>query len=347
MISWGLISSATMLIHSAMEFYAMRFLLGVAEAGFYPCLIYYFATWFPASHRARAISRFYVAAPLASIVMGGMAGWLLGLEGHAGLHGWQWLFLIQGLPSVVMGLVVLRLLPDAPAAAPWLAAEEKDWLATELAREAAVIGAPTSPGFRATIGNARVLLLCATSFFASGVMTTFTLSAPAVLIALTGRDATHVGYLISLGGAIGAAAMLAAGAYADRHGDRFLNAFWVIVVLGAGLLAIAAVPSPALVIVAYLSIAATCFTVNLLLPTGWADVLHVRELAVGAAAVNSIANLGGFVMPYAWGALRDATGSFTVGLIALAACSLIAAGLALRVRSDLLRRRSQAVPVEP
>jgi ACS family tartrate transporter-like MFS transporter len=256
------------------------------------------------------------------------------------LRGWQWLFLVQGLPSVVMGLVVLRFLPDTPASVPWLTADEKGWIAGTLTQEAASIGEPARHDLVAVLGNRRVLLLCATSFFASGVMTTFTLSAPLVLIALTGHDATHVGYLVSVGGVLGAATMLLAGAYADRRGDRFLFAFWLILVLAAALLAIAIAPSPLLVMAAYLGIAATCFTVNLLLPTGWADVLHVRELAVGAAAVNSVANLGGFVMPFAWGAARDATGSFTAGLVALALFSLIAATLALRVRAGLRRRQS-------
>src|SRR6478736_7023476 len=211
MISWGLLLSATMIIQTPMHFYAMRFLLGVAEAGFYPCLIYYFAIWFPASHRARAISRFYVAAPLASVVMGGISGALLGLDGLSGLHGWQWLFLVQGLPSVVMGLVVLRFLPDTPATVSWLTHDEAAWIDGTLTREAERIGAPARHDLLAILANRRVLLLCATSFFASGVMTTFTLSAPLVLIALTGLDAAHAGYLISFGGVIGAAAMLVAG----------------------------------------------------------------------------------------------------------------------------------------
>jgi MFS transporter, ACS family, tartrate transporter len=126
MITWGLLSAAMMFVQTPVQFYVLRFLLGVAEAGFYPGVIFYFAGWFPPCHRGRAVSRFYIAAPLASVAMGGMSGWLLGLDGNAGLHGWQWLFLVQGLPTVLVGLAVLRFLPDAPETAAWLTQSEKD-----------------------------------------------------------------------------------------------------------------------------------------------------------------------------------------------------------------------------
>ena len=140
MVSWGLLSAAMMFVQTPMQFYVLRFMLGVAEAGFYPGVIFYFAGWFPPCHRSRAVSRFFVAVPLASVVMGGMSGWLLDLDGNAGLHGWQWLFLVQGLPTVLFGLVVLRYLPDAPATAAWLTPWEKDWIHSALAREQARIG---------------------------------------------------------------------------------------------------------------------------------------------------------------------------------------------------------------
>ena len=126
MITWGLLSAAMMFVQTAEQFYILRFLLGVAEAGFYPGVIYYFSGWFPPCHRSRTVSRFYIAGPLGSVLMGAMSGWLLSLDGTAGLHGWQWLFLVQGLPTVLVGLAELRYLPDSPATAPWLSAPEKD-----------------------------------------------------------------------------------------------------------------------------------------------------------------------------------------------------------------------------
>src|SRR3954462_12417388 len=119
MITWGLLAAGMMFVHRPLHFYVMRFLLGVAEAGFFPSVIYYFAGWFPMACRGRAVSRIYVASSLASVVMGAVSGRLLGLDGLAGLRGWQWLFLVQGLPGVSLGLILLRFLPDAPATAPW------------------------------------------------------------------------------------------------------------------------------------------------------------------------------------------------------------------------------------
>lgn len=134
MVTWGLLAAGMMFVQTAEQFYILRSVLGVAEAGFYPGVIYYFSGWFPPCHRSRAVSRFYIAGPLASMVMGAMSGWLLGLDGTAGMHGWQWLFLVQGLPTVLVGLLVLRFLPDAPATVLWLSQPEKEWIHNELAQ---------------------------------------------------------------------------------------------------------------------------------------------------------------------------------------------------------------------
>lgn len=334
MITWGLLSAGMMFVRTPTQFYIMRFLLGVAEAGFYPGVIYYFSGWFPQCHRGRAVSRFYIASPLASVVMGGMSGWLLDLGGLAGLRGWQWLFLVQGLPGVFAGLLVLRFLPDAPAAVPWLTGPETAWIQTELAREAARIGEPAGHNVIAAFRNPRVLLLGGIGFLLIGAITTFILSAPMVLAGATGLDANQVGYLVSLGGLVGAMALLFAGWYSDRHGDRLLNAFVCTIVLAGAFLTIGLSPGPVIVVIAYLAFAATCFTVAMLTSSAWADVLHVRELAVGAAAINTIAQIGAFVSPYAWGAAKDATGSFRTGLIVLSVMMLVLAGLTLLLRGQ-------------
>jgi ACS family tartrate transporter-like MFS transporter len=340
MITWGLLSAGMMFVYTPMQFYVMRFLLGVAEAGFYPGVIYYFASWFPVCHRGRAVSRFYVAAPLSSLVMGGISASLLGLDGLGDLRGWQWLFLVQGLPSVLVGLIVLRFLPDRPAAVSWLTVDEKAWIEDALAREAAQIGAPPSHNVLAAMLNRNVLLLGAFGALLIGVTTTILLSAPLMLIAMAGLDTRHVGYLVVIGGVIGALVMLLMGGYADRRGDRFLNAFWLTVAMAAALLLLTIAPSPMIVMAAYLLFAATCFAIAMLTSSGWAEVLHVRELAVGAAAINTFSQLGAFVMPFAWGAARDGTGSFTLGLAALTGFSIAAAALILHVRTGLRARRA-------
>src|SRR5271157_4267486 len=128
MFTWGLLAASMMFVRTPLEFNVLRFLLGMAEAGFFPGVIYYLTLWFPARMRARAVSRFYIALPLSSVVMGSLAGWLLGLGGKLGLSGWQWLFLLEGLPPVLFSLVILKMLPDGPADAAWLTKEEKTWL---------------------------------------------------------------------------------------------------------------------------------------------------------------------------------------------------------------------------
>jgi ACS family tartrate transporter-like MFS transporter len=339
MITWGLLSAGMMFVQTPMQFYILRFLLGVAEAGFYPGVIYYFSGWFPVCHRGRAVSRFYVASPLASIVMGAVSGWLLALDGLGSLHGWQWLFLVQGLPAALAGLIVLRYLPDAPATVPWLTQPEKDWIHASLAAEQARIGEPPRHDVLAAFRNPRTLLLGAIGFLNIAVIITFILSAPMVLAESTGLGVKQVGYLVSLGGIVGAACMLYAGNHADRHGDRFLNAFWLSILMAAALLVIGLSGAPIVVMVAYVAFAAACFTTPMLLSSGWAEVLHVRELAVGAAAINTMAQIGAFVSPYGWGALRDATGSFQTGLMALVAMSLALAALTLLLRHQVRGRR--------
>jgi ACS family tartrate transporter-like MFS transporter len=339
MLTWGLLSAGMMFVQSPLQFYILRFMLGVAEAGFYPGVIYYFSVWFPRCHRGRAVSRFYVASPLASVVMGGVSGWLLALDGFGHLQGWQWLFLVQGLPSVLVGLLVLRLLPDSPTTVSWLTPPERDWIQRELAREQQLIGEPAGHDVLAAFRNPRVLLLGAIGFLLIGAITTFILSAPMVLADVTLLDARHVGYLVSFGGIIGAVAMLCAGDYADRRGDRFLNAFWCTVVLAGAFLVVGLAPTPTVAVIAYLAFAATCFTIPMLTSSGWAEVLHVRELAVGAAAINTLSQIGAFVTPYAWGAAKDATGSFHTGLYALVVMTLVLAGLVLTLRRQVRGRR--------
>ena len=345
MITWGLLSAGMMLVQTPLQFYVVRFLLGVAEAGFYPGVIFYFASWFPPCHRGRAVSRFFIAAPLASVAMGAMSGWLLGLDGNAGLQGWQWLFLVQGLPTVLVGLAVLRFLPETPAKVAWLTQPEKDWIHSELAREQARIDEPAKHNVIAAFRNPRVLLLGLFGSLLIGVVTTVVLNAPLVLASTAGLGTAQVGYLVSLGGLLGTAAILFGGNYADRHGDRWGNAFWCTIVMGGAVLVMGLAPSPMLVISAYLAFAAVCFTIPMLTSSGWAEALHVRELAIGGAAINTMSQIGAFVAPFGWGLARDATGSFAAPLIALSFVALLAAALLLLLRHQLRARKLRAVTV--
>ena len=342
MITWGLLSAAMMFVQTPLQFYVLRFMLGVAEAGFYPGVIFYFAGWFPSCHRGRAVSRFYVAVPIASVVMGGMSGWLLALDGNAGLHGWQWLFLVQGLPTVLFGLVVLRYLPDTPATVAWLTQPEKDWIHSELAREQARIGGPAGHSILAAFRNPRVLLLGLFGFLLIGVITAINLNAPLILQDATTLDAKSIGYVVAIGGLLGAAAILYGGNHADRHGDRWGNAFWCCLVLAGAVLVIGLAPSSMFVIAGYLIFSTVCFTIPMLTSSGWAEVLHVRELAVGAAAINTICQIGAFIAPYGWGIAKDATGDFRLALTAFSIIALLMSTLLLLLRQQV---RTRALPM--
>lgn len=322
MITWGLLSAGMMFVTTPWQFYTVRFLLGVAEAGFYPGVIYYFSHWFPPCHRGRAVSRFYIASPLSSVLLGAVSGWLLALDGTAGLRGWQWLFLVQGLPTVLVGLLIWRFLPDRPAHVGWLNDAEKAWIADELAREQRRIGPPRHDGVLAAMRNPRVLQLGAFGMLFIGAITTLILNTPLVLTAATGWTTGEVGWVVSLGGLIGAGVIIWAGNFADRRDSRFPDAFVHCVLLTLAFLVLALSPSTAVTIAAYLVFATVCFSIPMLTSSGWTEVLSVRELAVGAAAINTLSQIGAFVTPFAWGALKDATGDYRAGLVLLLALSV-------------------------
>lgn len=339
MITWGLLAAGMMFVRTPMQFYVMRFLLGAAEAGFFPSVIYYFSGWFPMAWRGRAVSRIYIASSLASVVMGSISAGLLGLDDRGGLQGWQWLFLVQGLPAVLLGLILLWILPRTPLAAHWLTVPEKTWIQRELARDAALIGAPVGHNVWATVSNPMILLLgtlgILLNFFGNGLV----LFAPAVLSARTGLDTQAIGYLVAGGGMLGVIGVLFVGWNSDRHGDRLRDACVCAIVCMIGLILIGVAPTPILVMIGYLLFAATWFSDGVLIASSWADVLHPQQLAVGAAAINTLWQIGAFISPYAFGLARDATGGFALGLIGLALVAAAQALLLLYVRARVASDR--------
>jgi ACS family tartrate transporter-like MFS transporter len=181
MITWGVLAAAMMFIHTPMHFYILRFLIGLAEAGFFPGAVYYLTHWFPSSQRGRAISRFYLFNPLAMAVMGVLSVGLLALDGLGGLRGWQWLFLVEGLPALLIGIAIYFFLPDSPQQAGWLSEAEGDWLTGELARDAARVGDIPHQHVLASLRNPLVLWLAAINLLQLGAFLVFSLSAPMVL----------------------------------------------------------------------------------------------------------------------------------------------------------------------
>ncbi len=339
MFTWGLLATAMMLVHTPLQFYVLRLLLGIAEAGFFPGVVYYLMLWFPARMRARAISRFYISLPLSSAVMGSLAGWLLGLDGRLGLAGWQWLFLVEGVPSVLFSLVILRMLPDCPAQAKWLTAEETAWLQRQLDADGAQAHLGHQAGVLKALLSPQVWMIGIFFFCALTCSYGYGFSAPAILQAATGWNVSQVGYLVAALGVAGAVAMLWNGAHSDRSGERRLHCIVPCVVMAAGYLAASLATEWWLVVA---SLGASFIAFNALLgpavsvPT---EFMAGRAAAAGIAAMNTITMFSGFVGPYWMGVVKDATGSYQLGVRGLLIPALAAAGVMHLLTRSLARRK--------
>jgi ACS family tartrate transporter-like MFS transporter len=326
MFTWGLLAAAMMFVRTPLQFYVLRLLLGMAEAGFFPGVIYYLMLWFPARMRARAVARFYIALPLSSVVMGSLAGWLLGLNGKLGLTGWQWLFLVEGLPAVLFSVVILKVLPDGPDKAAWLTSEEKGWLRDELEADGKEAHLGHDAGALQALLSPKVWMIGMFFFCALTCSYAYNFYAPSIYQHVTGWSVTNVGFLVACTGLAGAAGMLLNGSHSDRTGERSLHCIVPCLVIGAGYV-IASYSRLPWVVVASL---ASCFIAHsalqgpaLSIPT---QFLAGRAAAAGIAAMNTITMFSGFVGPYWMGLMRDHTGSDQAGLRGLLVPSLAAAG---------------------
>jgi ACS family tartrate transporter-like MFS transporter len=340
MLTWGILASAMMFVRTPMEFYVMRFLLGLAEAGFFPGVIYYLTLWFPLAHRGRAISRFYVAWPISSLIMGAVAGTLLGLNGTLGLAGWQWLFLIEGLPAIALSAVFLFALPDSPEKAPWLSATETTWLAARLAADQP---APADHSLWRVLRQGPMLALGLANLLILGSFYAFNLSAPVYLAGATGLSAAKVGYVIAASGLLGAIAMLSAGWVSDRTGERYWHMAIPLALMAVAFAVMSQTHAPPVVVGAFWAVAMCNAAVGAIFWTAPAPFLTPRSAALGLAAINCVGQSGSFFLPWAWGVARDQTGSFQAGLTALPIGFLIAAGLVLYLKGRARRVAVTAV----
>jgi ACS family tartrate transporter-like MFS transporter len=302
--------------------------------------VFYLMHWFPTEHRGRAITRFYVALPLSSVVMGAVAGSLLKLHGQLGLAGWQWLFLVEGIPAVLLSAVILVGLPDSPAAAAWLSDAERNWIHERLSADRAALGVADHRLARALL-DSRVLLLGICNLFILGSTYAFILSAPAVLQGSTQWSATEVGFVVSVTGVLGAVAMVLNGWHSDRRRERHLHTVIPLVLIAGAFLAMGVSIAPSIVVPAYVVL---FMSQNAVQATFWlipSDILHGRSAAVGVAAIGSIGMVGSFIGPYAWGIARDFTGSYQAGLLWLVLPQLAAAAIVLLVRHNARQSLSE------
>jgi MFS family permease len=318
-------------VTGAASFYAMRFLLGIAEAGFFPGVILYLTYWFSAEERARWIGMFMTAIPLSSVIGGPVSGWILDqMNGAYGLAGWQWLFLIEGLPSIAIGFACLAYLDDGPAQASWLDADECAALLGRLAAERQQREAVHTFTLREALTNRRVLALSLVYFgivsgnYGLGVWLpsiVADVARSAGLDAATGiRINTLTGVLVAVPYAFAVVAMILWTRRSDRTGERVWHVAGPSLLGGISLAASAQLADPWLAALA-LTLAAVCTYAAL--PTFWTlptAFLTGSAAAAGIALVNSIGNLGGFVGPYLLGWLQATTGSPSAGLLVLAAC---------------------------
>lgn len=352
MISWGIVSAAfafipSMSVASGLSsewiFYFLRLLLGACEAGFFPGIIFYLTLWFPSVYRARVISLFMLAIPISSIIGSPISGLLLNLSGF-GLQGWQWLFVCEALPSVLVGFGVLIFLTDFPRQASWLQPDEVSWIQSTLEFERQRTEQKEHISVLQSLTDSRILA-CAMVYFclnAAGYGVAFFL--PTIIKAFGVTD-TQTGLIAALPFVFGAIGMVLLGRHSDHTGERKMHvaAALTLAAVGIGLAGLVSSPVP---IVGLLCLAQ--IGVSAVPPMFWpmpAGMLTGASAAAGIAAINSLGNLSGFAGPFAMGYLKDLTGGFTAGLLLLALMGLIGAIVAMRLRIDPLLERSTQEPV--
>ena len=329
MISWAVLGGAMACVRSPAGFYALRLLLGIAEAGFFPGVIYYLTYWVPAADRARLVGAFMTAIPISTAVGAPLSSLILDLDGTLGLAGWQWLFLTETIPSLILGIVTLRYLVDTPAEARWLTRDERSWLSDRLSAERAASRPTLGPPHLRCSSVARVLGLCACYFGADLGLYGVVFWIPQIF-AHAGIPPAAVGYAVAIPYATAAVGMVLWSRHSDRANERTRHIAAAALVGFLGLAAGAYLhDTPQLAVLA--------FTVGVtgtlaMLPVFWtlpAALLRGAAAAGGIALINAVGNIGSFAGPYAVGWIRAATGSFTWGLTIVAGGVLLSGVIAL------------------
>ena len=351
MVSWGILSALTAFIPGIARatglsgettFYAIRALLGFAEAGFFPGIIFYLTLWFPSVYRGRIIGSFMVAIPLSSAIGAPISGLILGMDRVGGLAGWQWLFIIEAAPAVLLGIVTFFYLTDRPADAHWLAPDERAWLSRRLDAERRQREAMHNLSVAQAMFNPRVWALSLVYFGAVACVYGVGFWLPQIIKAF-GLSNAMTGWVTAIPYAIGAAFMVAYGYHSDARGERKLHTAGALVISAVGIAGAILTGSPTMTVVAFTI--GTC-GVFAALPLFWTlptAVLSGTAAAAGIAVINSIGNLAGFFGPYAMGWIKDATGSFAGGLLLIAALAAIATVVVLVLGHDHALERTPAV----
>jgi ACS family tartrate transporter-like MFS transporter len=342
MITWGLVSAAMAFVVGPVSFYAVRLLLGAAEAGFFPGVILYLTYWFPRAYRGRIVAVFMVAIPISSFLGSPISAAILNTDGMLGFRGWQWLFILEALPAVLLGVIAFAILPDGPAQARWLAPQQRAWLQDRLSAErASVVDSQAAAARHLSVWqvmrNRYVLAASLIYAGASGASQCLSLWQPQIIKSF-GLTNLETGLLNSVPFGIASVLMILWGRSSDRKRERVWHT-----ALPLGLLALSLAASIATahllptILILCLAVTAT-YTVKgpfWALSTEW---LSAGAAAAGIAQINAIGNIGGFVGTYLLGVIKDATGSYPLGLLPL----VILSGLGCLLVIGLGRGRAQA-----
>ncbi len=352
MITWGIVSaafayiphiSAATGVSKEWVFYILRFLLGAFEAGFFPGIIFYLTLWFPAVYRARVISLFMLAIPISSIIGSPISGALLNVTGM-GLDGWQWLFILEAIPSILVGIGVLVFLTDFPSQAKWLQRDEISWLESRLAAEKKSKEAHEHFSMLKAMTDSRVLALALIYFCLNACSYGVAFFLPTIIKGFGVSDLA-TGFIAALPFVFGGIGMVLFGRHSDRKVERKGHVAVAMIMAGIGLGLSAYVPNAVFVV------ALLCFAqigISSVPPMFWpmpASLLTGASAAAGIAAINSLGNLSGFAGPFAMGYLKDMTGDFRAGLTLLAICGFVGALVSLRLKVDSTLERRSTEPV--
>ena len=341
MIVWGIVSVMMMFIHSVTGFYVVRFLLGIAEAGFYPGVILYLTYWFPDKERAHTVALFATGTVIAGIIGSPLSGAILELHGVRGLEGWQWLFLLEGIPAVLLGLLVIFLLPDEPGKAKWLTDSEKDIVRTSIEEDSRMSEGRAHFRLSEAFTSGRIWLLCLIYFLLTVGIYGYEMWLPSIIKEFSGLSYSLVGMINAIPYLVAVVVMLIIGYNSDKTGERRWHVAGPAFAAAAGFGLSAYLHNP------YLALAALMVAlVGLKSAMGpfWAlstTFLSGTAAAGGIALINSVGNLGGFAGPYLVGVINDRTGSIVLSLWILGASLLLMGLLVLTIKRTSLKSKRE------
>src|SRR3984957_12094592 len=338
MLTWGLVSIAMAFTRGPISFYVLRFLLGLAEAGFFPGIILYLSYWFPANHRSAATAMFMSAAPVAGFIGSPVSGALMQLNGLLGLRGWQWLFLLEGIPALVLGFITFHFLTDRPADAAWLTADERDWLSSAIQHEQTTINDPRRHNALRALVDWKVLALSLAYFGTSAGLYTIGFWAPLIVKSL-GFSVLNIGLLVAIPNLIAVIGMVLWSQNSDRTGERYWHAAIACLIGAIGMAFAARAGSSPILAITGLSL--TAFGVSAAKPPLWSlPTLFFGGTAAASSIglINSLGTLGGFVGPYMIGATNGASGNFSRGLYLVGGTLIVSAVTILAMRLAVQRK---------